>query len=216
VIERPIRVLLVDDHPVVRLGIRNLLADASDIAVIGEAVDGEEALRMIEALDPDLVLLDMEIPKKNGIEVARSLQERGSGFPRILVLSAYDDDIYIRQVFSLGVCGYLVKEEVANVIVDAVRGVAQGEEGWLSRKVASRMSDSILVNKKKDHHGLTERERQVLEGIVDGKTNQEIGIGLGISEKTTEKHVYSILAKLGVSSRVEAAVHAVRENWFSS
>jgi DNA-binding NarL/FixJ family response regulator len=114
-----------------------------------------------------------------------------------------------------GVCGYLIKEEVANVIVDAVRGVARGEEGWLSRKVASRMSDSILV-KKKDNHGLTERERQVLEGIVDGKTNQEIGIGLGISEKTTEKHVYSIMAKLGVSSRVEAAVHAVRENWFSS
>jgi two-component system response regulator DegU len=208
----PTSVLLVDDHPVVRAGIRNLLERAPDIVVVGEASDGEEALQMVKDLNPDVMLLDMEMPGLNGNEVAQQLQQSGSQV-HILALSAHDDRQYIQELLENGASGYLVKEEVPEAIVEAVRGVARGEQGWVSRSVAAQMTSWMREGSQDDRMGLTAREVQVLKAVVAGKTNQEIGLELGISEKTVEKHLEGVFSKLGVASRVEAAVHAVREGW---
>ncbi len=207
----PTSVVLVDDHPVVRAGIRNLLEKAHDIVVVGEASNGAEALRMVKELTPDVLLLDMEMPGLTGNEVAQQLQKLGSP-THILALSAHDDKQYIQELLANGAAGYLVKEEVPEAIVEAVRGVSRGEKGWVSRRVAAQMS-SWMGNENQERNGLTAREVQVLQAVVAGKTNQEIGLSLGISEKTVEKHLEGIFAKLGVASRVEAAVRAVREGW---
>jgi DNA-binding NarL/FixJ family response regulator len=205
----PTSVLLVDDHPVVRAGIKNLLEQAPDIVVVGEASNGTEALRLANELSPDVLLLDMEMPGMSGNEVAQKLQESGSSV-RILALSAHDDKQYIQELLANGASGYLVKEEVPEAIVEAVRGVSRGERGWVSRRIAAQMS-SWMREEEHDQKGLTSREIQVLENVVAGKTNQEIGLALGISEKTVEKHLEGVFAKLEVASRVEAAVRAVRE-----
>jgi DNA-binding NarL/FixJ family response regulator len=207
----PTKVIIVDDHPVVRAGIRNLLEKAHDIIVIAEASNGNEALQRVKELSPDVLLLDMEMPGMGGSEVAQQLQKEGLSV-RILALSAHDDKQYIQELLTNGASGYLIKEEVPEAIVEAVRGVARGEKGWVSRRVAAQISN-WMGNDHQEHSGLTAREVQVLEAVVEGKTNQEIGLALGISEKTVEKHLEGIFSKLNVASRVEAAVYAVREGW---
>jgi DNA-binding NarL/FixJ family response regulator len=133
------RVVVADDHPMVRTAIRKLLEKATDIAVIGEADDGAEALRLAEDLAPDVLLLDMEMPGLHGVEVARQLQAGGSAV-RILALSAYDDQQYILGMLTSGAAGYLTKEEAPRILIEAVRGVARGERGWVSRWVAAKMA----------------------------------------------------------------------------
>lgn len=208
----PTKVLLVDDHPIVRTGIRNLLERAAEINVVGEASDGYEALELVEKLMPDVVLLDMEMPGMNGKEVAVRLKQASSPV-KILVLSAHDDRQYIQELLANGASGYLTKEEVPEAIIEAVRGVARGEQGWVSRKIAAKMTAWMNEDSPAKVKGLTPREVQVLKKVVAGKTNQEIGLELGISEKTVEKHLEGVFSKLGVTSRVEAAVHALREGW---
>jgi two-component system response regulator DegU len=208
----PTKVLLVDDHPIVRTGIRNLLERAAEISVVGEASDGFEALKLVEKLSPDVVLLDMEMPGMNGSQVAIHLKEAGSPV-KILALSAHDDKQYIQELLANGASGYLTKEEVPEAIIEAVRGVARGEQGWVSRKIAAKMTTWMNEDNPAKQKGLTPREVQVLKMVVSGKTNQEIGLELGISEKTVEKHLEGVFSKLGVASRVEAAVHALREGW---
>jgi DNA-binding NarL/FixJ family response regulator len=205
-----IRVLLVDDHPIVREGIRNLLTTAIGIELIGETGSGQEALNMAAKLAPDVMILDMELNDIKGMEVAHRLVEADSKV-RILALSSYDDSEYISAMLSLGANGYLIKEEAPQYIVEAIRGVARGEKGWVSRRVAAKLGQ-ILQGENKPGYGLTDREFQVLRLVVDGKTNGEVAFSLGISEKTVEKHLDSIFTKLNVSSRVEAAVMAVRQN----
>lgn len=209
----PIRVLLADDHPVVRAGIRNLLERVVDIEVVGEASTGQEVLTLVEQVRPDVLLLDMELPDIKGTEVAQRLQASGSPV-RILALSAYDDGVYIRELLELGAAGYLIKEEAPETIVDAVRGVAYGEQGWVSRRIAAQMV-SWVRGDEREGLKLTAREMEVLRHVVMGKTNQNIAAALGISEKTIEKYMEAIFAKLGVASRVEAAVYAVREGLVS-
>jgi DNA-binding NarL/FixJ family response regulator len=205
-----IRVLIVDDHPVVRTGIRNMLEPAMGISVIGEASTGSEALQMIENLQPNVVLLDMKLPDMSGIDVIKQIYEAKSS-SRVLGLSSYDDREFISQLLNYGASGYLLKEEVPEYIIDAVRGVAHGEAGWVSRKVAALLSQ-ILLKDKEDGTDLTTRELEVLRLVVDGKTNDQIGVSLGISVKTVENHLHAIFRKMGVVSRVEAAVMAVRES----
>jgi len=207
-----IQVLIADDHPIVRNGIRNILEPAVGITVVGEAESGQQALEMIETLHPDVVLLDMQLPDISGIEVVKKVGEAGI-LVRILGLSTYDDNEYISQLLSLGASGYLLKEEVPETIVEAVRGVARGETGWVSRKVAAKLTQ-ILQDEQRGTAVLTPREMDVLQLVVEGKTNAEIGLNLGISEKTVEKHLDAIFRKMGVVSRVEAAVMAVRQNLF--
>jgi len=204
-----IRVLLADDHPVVRTGIRNLLEKAVDIDVVGEASSGSEALKLVEECNPDVLLLDLELPDVKGTEVAQKLQKSGSTV-KILILSAYDDRAYIQEVLQLGAAGYLMKEEAPEAIVEAVHGVANGENGWVSRSIAAQMVSWVRGDESKATK-LTPREMDVLRLVVAGKTNQNIAVALTISEKTVEKYLESIFAKLSVASRVEAAVYAVRE-----
>jgi DNA-binding NarL/FixJ family response regulator len=137
-----IRVVLADDHAVMRMGIRNLLSYSPDIVVIGEAGNGLEALALVDELDPDVLLLDMEMPIMDGVEVARRLRHQ-SARVRVLVLSAYNDRQYISSVLQQGAAGYLTKDEAPDTIVEAVHAVAHGEQGWLSRKVAARMSTEM-------------------------------------------------------------------------
>jgi DNA-binding NarL/FixJ family response regulator len=203
-----IRVVIADDHPVMRDGIRNLLDKAIDIEVVGETGDGLEALHLVEELNPDVLLLDMELPGLKGVEVAQRLQASGAAV-RILALSAYNDEEYIRGLLASGAAGYLLKEEIPETIVEAIRGVARGERGWVSHQVAAQMAS--WTQKETRPTALTGRELDVLRLVVEGKTNQEIGLALGISDKTVEKHLEAVFAKMGVASRVEAAVHAVRE-----
>ncbi len=207
---KTIRVLLADDHPVVRSGIRRMLEREADIKVLGEASDGEEALQMIEQNTPDVLLLDMEMPLLNGVEVTKQIRKRYPNMA-VLALSGYDDRSYILELLQLGVNGYLIKDEAMETIVDAVRGASRGETGWLSRRIAALVT--TWMRKDEDQpSSLTQRELEVLRLVVAGNTNKAIALELHISEKTIEKYLESILRKLGVSSRVEAAVYAVRNN----
>jgi DNA-binding NarL/FixJ family response regulator len=204
-----IRVILADDHPVVRTGIRTLLERADDIVVVAETGQGDEVFALIESMAPHVLLLDMEMPGLSGVEVARQLKMCAAPV-RVLALSAYDDEHYIRNLLLTGAAGYLTKEEAAESIVDAVRGVARGEEGWFSRRAKAQLS-ALTRQDNQATKEITKREQDVLRLVVGGKTNQEIGLELGISEKTVEKHVGALFTKLKVSSRVEAAVLAVQQ-----
>jgi DNA-binding NarL/FixJ family response regulator len=203
-----IRVLLVDDHPIVRNGIRALLEKDAAIEVTGAVSCGKDALAAIDAVAPDVLVLDMELPDLSGPEVAQQVVERHPAV-KILALSGHDDREYIQELLKLGAAGYLMKEEAPETILEAIRGVANGEQGWVSRRIAAQMS--VIMRAEEPFSNLTPRERQVLKLVVDGNTNQGIGAALGISEKTVEKYLESIFTKLDVSSRVEAAVLAVRE-----
>lgn len=203
--------MLADDHPLARAGIRKFLNKATDIEIIAEAENGYDALELAKRLVPDVLLLDIELPGLKGLEVARELQAIDSPV-KILVLSTYDDKQFIFSLLGNGASGYLTKEEVPETIVEAVRGVARGEKGWVSRRVAAIMSAWTQTDETSGK-SLTPREFDVLKWVVKGKTNQEIGMELGISQKTVEKHLESVFAKLKVTSRVEAAVLAVQEKW---
>lgn len=206
-----IRVVLADDHPVVRTGIRALLERSSDIVVVAEAENGAEVFPLVKQYTPDVLVLDIEMPELSGIEVAQQIKEQSLSV-RILALSAYAEDHYVQKILLSGAAGYLIKDEAPRMIVDAVRGVAMGEEGWMSRRAVAKMSHFARIQESSDER-LTPRENEVLSLIAAGKTNQEIAHTLGISESTVEKHVGALLAKLDASSRVEAAVQAVRKGW---
>ncbi len=210
----PIRVLLVDDHPVVRSGIRALLESASDIKIAGEASNGENALQLVDEAPADVLLLDMELPDISGTQVAQKVKQSHPDL-KVLSLSAHDDSVYVRQVLELGASGYLLKDEAPQAILDAVRGVAQGQEGWVSRGIAAQMAGWLQPGGYQAL-ALTPRERETLRLVVQGRTNQGIAAEMKISEKTVEKHIKAIFDKLMVSSRVEAAVVAVREGLVKS
>ena len=203
-----IRVLLADDHHIIRYGLRRLLESTDDIEIVAEAHNGAEALQLVELTAPDVLLLDIEMPGMNGLEVAEYLHATESPV-RILILSGHDSMEYVSDLFSLGVYGYLVKAEIPSILCEAIRGVARGEKGWVSRRVAARWCNQIRVEAPPVPL-LSRRETQVLKLVVDGQSNHQISLNLGISQKTVEKHLGSIYSKCAVQSRVEAAVHAVR------
>ena len=206
-----IRVLLADDHPIIRSGIRLLLEHAPDITVVGETDRGNDVVKLVERLKPDVLLLDMEMPGQSGVDVAQELQQIGAAV-RVLVLSAYDDDEYIASLLATGAAGYLTKEEALNTIVDAVRGVARGEEGWFSRRAAAQVA--ALARKEQTRPGvnLTEREEEVLKMLAEGWTNLRMANTLSVSERTVRFHLSNIYEKLGVSSRGEAISWALKRN----
>lgn len=198
-----IRVLLIDDHPIVRSGIRKLLEQADDIIVVGESDRGSDAVPMVNKLSPDVLLLDMEIPDKSGVEVAQELQAAGSPV-HVLALSAHDDEEYVLSLLSSGAVGYLTKEEALDTIVDAVRGVAHGEEGWFSRRAAARVAAHTRREAREETIDLTDREKEVLALLSEGMTNDKIASKLVLSERTVRFHLSNIYRKLDVSSRAEA------------
>lgn len=205
-----IRVLIVDDHPIVCSGIRKILEPRVGIEVIGEAHTGREALKRIEESQPDVVLLDMKLPDISGVEIIKRIYGSGSN-TRVLGLSSYNDREFISQLLNYGASGYLLKEEVPELIVDAVRGVGQGEHGWVSRKVAAMLSE-VFSRDNETEFKLTPRELEILRLVVDGKTNDQIAAQLELSVKTIENNLHTIYQKMDVISRVEAAVRAVRDS----
>jgi DNA-binding NarL/FixJ family response regulator len=205
-----IRVLLADDHPIIRSGIRMLLEQAPDIVVVGETDRGDDVVGLVGRLHPDVLLLDMEMPGKSGVDVARELQSSGAAV-RILVLSAYDDDQYISSLLTNGAAGYLTKEEALGTIVEAVRGVARGEEGWFSRRAAAQIA-AMARKESSGGMGLTERETEVLEMLSKGWTNTRIAHEMTVSERTVRFHLTNIYDKLGVSSRAEAIAWALKRD----
>lgn len=203
-----IRVVLVDDHPVVRSGIRHLLEKTSDIIVVGETGEGSEAMRLIDELAPDVVLLDMEMPGRTGVEIARQLQAAGSPV-RILAISAYDDEHYIIALLASGAAGYLTKDEALEKIDEAVRGVARGEEGWLSRRAAAQVA-AWTRKGSPQRDSLTEREIEVLRLLVRGWSNGAVAEALSLSERTVRFHITNICSKLSLATRAEAIAWAMR------
>lgn len=205
---KKIRVLMIDDHPIVRSGIRMLLEKAGDIEVVGEADRGDDAVGLLKRLKPDVLLLDMEMPGKTGVEVAREVE--AAHLPvRVLALSAHDDEEYIMNLLANGAAGYLTKEEALDTIVDAVHGVANGEEGWLSRRAAARMA-TMTRKRQRDIIDLTDREEEVLKLVAEGWTNNRIATELALSERTVRFHLTNIYDKLSVTSRAEAISWALK------
>lgn len=205
---RKIRVLLADDHPVVRRGARALLEQAADILIVAETGSGVEVLPLVVETQPDVLLLDMLLPGFSGAEVARQLKTVKLPV-RILGFSAHADAYFIRTLMQNGAAGYLLKDEAPDLLVEAVRNIARGEQGWFSRQAAAKMG-AWLQQEHDQRQSLTARELDVLTQLVAGKTNQEIAAVLDISEKTVEKHLHSLFVKFDASSRVEAAVYAVQ------
>jgi len=204
-----IRVFIVDDHPVVRNGLRALLNAQPDIVVVGEASEGEGALRQIEALRPDVVLLDCCLPGLEGLAVATAIRERHPTVS-VLALSAYDDDRLLWGMWAAGAVGYVLKDAPLERILAAVRAAGRGEPRFWPEQVERALRWWEETGRKWE--SLTEREREVLVRMAEGKSNREIAADLWISEKTVEKHVGRILEKLGVNTRIEAAIWAVRGN----
>jgi DNA-binding NarL/FixJ family response regulator len=202
-----IRIILADDHPIIRKSIKSLLDKTLDIQVIAEAENGEEAVQFTVDLKPDVLLLDMSLPIKDGVEVTQDLKAMGSPV-HILAFSAYEDQAYIEGILKSGASGYLTKGEPIEVVIEAIRGAAIGQEGWFSREVKAILmghgnSDEFIRKK------LTPRESQVCDLVVEGKTNKSIAFVLEISEKTVEKYLSTIFQKFDVASRVEVAVRMV-------
>lgn len=211
--EKPLRVVLADDHVMVRQGIRQFLEEEGEITVVAEAADGEETLRLVARHRPDVVVLDIQMPGMSGMEVAREIRAR---FPdvRILVLTAYDDDPYILALLRAGADGYILKSAEAEDLVRAVQAVAAGQSALspeVARKVVQHMTSEPRASGPSE--ALTEREVAVLRLTAQGLSNKEIGRRLGISARTVQGHLANIYGKLGVNSRTAAVVEGQRRGW---
>jgi DNA-binding NarL/FixJ family response regulator len=204
-----IRVLLVDDHAVVREGLRTFLELQDGIEVVGEAADGREGVAAAERLRPGVILMDLVMPRLDGVGAMRELRRRLPS-ARVIVLTSFTDDAKLLPAVQAGAAGYLLKNAQPREIARAVRAAAAGE-ALLDPQVAARLLDSIARPPGEAAGGaLTRREREVLGLIGRGFSNKRIARELGIAEKTVKTHVGHVLAKLGVADRTQAALHAVR------
>lgn len=204
-----IRVFLVDDHDVVRRGLRELLQAQPDIEVVGESGSALQAMRRIPALRPDVAVVDMRLPDGSGVEVCRSIR---SVDPRIraLILTSYDDEEALFSAIMAGASGYFLKEVRALELVEAVRRIAAGQsllDPAVTAQVLDRVRQSVPV--VEGVPGLTEQEGRILALIADGLSNREISVSMYLAEKTVKNYVSSILAKLGLERRTQAAVYEV-------
>jgi len=213
-----IKVLLADDHPVVREGLQTMLATAPDIEVVAEANDGLEAIEKANEHRPHVVLMDLRMPNLDGLEATRRIKSQLAS-TSVIILTVYDNDAYVVDAVRAGAGGYLLKDASRDLLIHTIRAVNSG--GMLIKtsllREAILTSANVTDNQYKEKHvdaparnGLTPRERDVLRLVIEGQSNKEIGRALSISEDTAKKHVQTILSKLGVSDRTQAAVKAVR------
>jgi DNA-binding NarL/FixJ family response regulator len=213
--EDAIRVLLADDHVLVRQGIRQFLEDADGIEVVAEADDGAEAIRLIEEQRPEVAILDIRMPEMTGVEATRRIK---SHYPevRVLILTAYDDDPYVFALLQAGADGYVLKTASADELVRAVHTVHEGQSALspeITGKVVRQMTGGRPSGAAEQVESLTERELDVLRLAAQGKTNRAIGSELGISHRTVQGHLASVYGKLEVNSRTEAVTEALRRGW---
>ena len=206
-----ISVLVVDDHAVVRQGLRTFLELHDDIEVVGEAADGEQALAAAAALEPDVVLMDLVMPRLDGVSAIERLRESAPG-TRVIVLTSFLDDDKVLPAVRAGAAGYLLKDVQPAELVRAIRMVDRGE-ALLHPAVAARVLRELAGDaaRAKRHELLTARELEVLALVARGRANKAIALDLGVAEKTVKTHVGNILGKLGLSDRTQAALYAVRE-----
>ena len=206
---RKITILLADDHSVVRQGFRRILESQADMAIVGEASNGREALERAGSLKPDIVVMDVAMPELNGIEATRRLSE-ASPRTRVLALSMHKDSVYVREILRAGARGYLLKDAIDADLLAAVRAVARGE-GYLSPAVADAVLTDYRQHVTDPIDLLTSREREVLQMIAEGKTNKEIAGTLNLSVYTVDAHRGRIMDKLNLHSTGELVRFAVRK-----
>lgn len=206
-----VQVVIVDDHVMVREGIKQLLEMDGDIKIIGEAGDGEEGIKIIEKTDPDVILLDVNMPKMNGLEMLQKLKE--TGIPRkVLILTIHNEVEYLLKAVEIGVNGYVLKDSELAVLRKAIFSVHHGEN-YIQPSLATLLMKRMQENTSEVAEGLTKREMEVLKLIAEGMYNKEIAEKLMISEKTVKNHVSNIFRKINVSDRTQAAVYAIKNGF---
>ncbi|MEK6239541.1 MAG: response regulator transcription factor [Planctomycetales bacterium] len=204
-----IQILIADDHQVIRSGLISLVED-SDIQVIAEACDGEEAVQLALELQPVVVLLDVRLPDVNGLTILERLK-RAQPLVPVLMWSAYDNPTHIARSVALGASGYMLKSCTRAELIEAIEAAARGETVWTQKTLRRVMGAMVTPRVRGDLDvPLTEREAEVLRELSQGLTNKEIAKGLGLSVETIKEHVQHILRKIGVTDRTQAAVWAVR------
>jgi DNA-binding NarL/FixJ family response regulator len=214
----PIRILLADDHTVVRDGLRALLEKQSDMAVVAEAADGRDSVRLAEEQAPDVVVMDIAMPNMNGIEATRRILSTN---PRVavVILSMHQDESYVLRSLKAGAKGYLLKDSLRSDVIDAIRQVAQGRS-FLTKKVSRILQEDYIRELEQrglddSYDLLTEREREILQLVAEGSTNKEVAGILNVSLTTVETHRTHILQKLGLHSVPELILYAVRKGIIS-
>lgn len=209
-----IKVLIVDDHLMVREGLRKILEKEKNIVIVSEAATGEEAVKKAVEYNPNVILLDIGLPDKSGIEVAKAIVAERPNVG-VIMLTVYDDDEYVMEAIKAGAMGYLIKDVSAGGLINAINKVFSGES-LIDSSVASRLLNNIVkTGKKKDgpqlESPLTKREEQILELIASGNSNRDIAEKLYISERTVKNHMTNIFKKINVHDRTQAAIFAIRE-----
>lgn len=207
-----VKIMIADDHSMIREGLKNLLELDGDIQVIAEAVDGEDCLEKLQLVKPDVLLLDINMPKKNGLEVLKSLKSRRSKL-KVLALTVHNETEYLMKAVDIGVNGYVLKDSESAELKKAIFTVADGETYIQPSLIPALNAKMIETNKDAEKiKSLTKRELDVLKLLAVGMFNKEVGKRLEISERTVKNHVSNIFKKLGVTDRTQAAVFAIRNN----
>lgn len=214
-----IKIMIADDHALLRQGIKNVLELEADFQVIGEAGDGQQTLEKAIVLAPDILLLDINMPKFNGLDVIKKINEQQQNI-KIIVLTIHDDEHYVLEVVKAGAMGYLLKDIEPGMLVTAIRTVYAGDSfiyPTLAKKLFSEFSRQqdnlckvVSVSGNRREEGLTNREFEVLQGVCQGLSNQELAKSLFLSEKTVKNHLTNIFRKIGVNDRTQAVLYAIK------
>jgi DNA-binding NarL/FixJ family response regulator len=209
-----IRILIVDDHPVVRHGLRSLLAGHPDLLVVGEAEDGAQVLPWLRSYEADVILLDIQMKGRNGIEVARRVR-RSRPEIKVIVLTTFDEESYLHDALEAGVHGYLLKSVSHESLPEAIRAVMRGEQQLSPSLVSNVVANYRELARKQAQReaGLTQQDLDILSAIAEGATNKDIAVQFFWSDATAKRRVQEILGKLGASSRVHAIAEALRRGW---
>lgn len=231
---KEVNILLIDDHKIFREGVKRILEMEECFRIVGEGADGNEALELVEALNPDVVLLDINMPNMNGVEATKQIVQR-SPESRVIILSIHDEEAYVYKTLQSGASGYLLKEMDIDALIEAIKVVSAGG-AYVHPKVTGKLieefrrmksfedemeqerynvtADSMLLDEYTiPYHLLTKRECEVLQLMAEGKSNKRIGDMLYISEKTVKNHVSNILQKMKVHDRTQAVVEAIKNHW---
>lgn len=216
-----IRILIADDHALLRQGIKNVLSLEADLEVIGEAADGEEAVRKAVELKPDIILLDINMPRGNGLEVTKRLSAAQPDI-KCVVLTIHDDENYVFEVIKAGAVGYLLKDVEPSMLIKAIRAISEGESfiyptlarklfSEVSRRDTERRHESVDMIRRRKEERLTYREVEVLQLVAKGLSNQEMAQRLFLSEKTVKNHLTNIFRKINVTDRTQAVLYAIKQ-----